>query len=404
MFREEKLKNGLTVVAEVLPEARSVALGYFVKTGARDEGPEESGVSHFLEHMVFKGPEDLDALTVNLLFDRMGAQYNAFTSEEATVYYGAVLPEFALDLLRLFTRLMRPALRPVDFELERKVILEEIARYEDRPGAMAFEWARQAFFQGHPLGNSVLGSRESITALTRDQMADYHRKRYVPKNMLLALSGPLDLPRVLEEVEALTEDWVGEAVRAYPPLTLRVGAEKRPYAKARQLYLVGLYPGVAFQDERRYAAGVLAHLLGEEAGRLYWALVDRGLAETASFGHEEADGAGFFYAYVQADPKYEALVREALSEEFSRISLEGVTEDEVKRARTALATGVVFAGETPMQRLFHLGLHHLYTGRYAPLDEEKARILSVTREEVMALLEEAPFQKGFALMVVPDGA
>jgi predicted Zn-dependent peptidase len=403
MVHEVKLKNGLTVVAEVLPEAKSVALGYFVRTGARDERPEESGVSHFLEHMVFKGPEDLDALTVNLLFDRMGAQYNAFTSEEATVYYGAVLPEFGLELLRLFTRLLRPALRLEDFQLEKQVILEEIARYEDRPGAMAFEWARRAFFQDHPLGNSVLGSRDSITALTRDQMADYHQRRYVPQNLLLALSGRLDLPRVLEEVEALTEGWTGGADRAYPPLLPRVGKERRPYAKARQLYLVGLWPGVAFQDERRYAAGVLTHLMGEEAGRLYWALVDRGLAETASFGHEEADRAGFFYAYVQADPAHEALVEEALSEELSRLSRQGVTEDEVARARTALATGVVFAGETPMQRLFHLGLHYLYTGRYEPLDQAKARILSVTREEVMALLEEAPFQKGFTLSVVPDG-
>jgi predicted Zn-dependent peptidase len=140
MFKEAVLKNGLRVIAEVLPEARSVALGYFVKTRARDEAPHESGVSHFLEHMVFKGPEGMDALSVNLAFDRMGAQYNAFTSEEATVYYGAVLPEFAPPLLALFSRLMLPALREEDFATEKQVILEEIARYQDRPGFMAYDW------------------------------------------------------------------------------------------------------------------------------------------------------------------------------------------------------------------------------------------------------------------------
>ena len=124
MFREAELRNGLRVIAEVVPGARSVALGYFVKTGARDETKEESGVSHFLEHMVFKGPEDMDALAVNRAFDRMGAQYNAFTSEEATVYYGAVLPEFAYDLLGLFAKLLRPALREEDFQTEKLVILE----------------------------------------------------------------------------------------------------------------------------------------------------------------------------------------------------------------------------------------------------------------------------------------
>ncbi|MGQ9735693.1 MAG: M16 family metallopeptidase [Thermaceae bacterium] len=404
MVHEVRLPNGLTVVAELLPEARSVALGYFVKTGARDERPEESGVSHFLEHMVFKGTEDLDALTVNLLFDRMGAQYNAFTSEEATVYYGAVLPEFGLDLLRLFTRLLRPALRPEDFALEKRVILEEIARYEDRPGFMAFQWAREAFFQGHPLGNPVLGSRESIQALTRDQMAAYHRRRYLPGNTLLALSGRLDLPRVLEEVEALTEGWEGTADRAYPPLEPKRGEEKRLYPKARQLYWVGFYPGVAFQDRRRYAAGVLAHLVGGETGRLFWALVDRGLAETASFGHEEADGAGLFYTYIQGDPKNEDPIREKVAEEFQKLKEDGVKEEEVERAKRSLATGVVFAGETPMQRLFHLGLHYLFTGTYESLEDVKARILSVSRAEVMDLLEEEFLSQGYTLLVVPDGA
>jgi len=110
-FYETTLENGLKVIAEVNPEAKSAAMGYFVKTGARDETPEESGISHFLEHMVFKGPEDMDAYAVNLAFDRMGAQYNAFTSDENTVYYGAVLPELLSELLELFTKLMRPGLR-----------------------------------------------------------------------------------------------------------------------------------------------------------------------------------------------------------------------------------------------------------------------------------------------------
>lgn len=304
MFREAELRNGLRVIAEVVPGARSVALGYFVKTGARDETKEESGVSHFLEHMVFKGPEDMDALAVNRAFDRMGAQYNAFTSEEATVYYGAVLPEFAYDLLGLFAKLLRPALREEDFQTEKLVILEEIARYQDRPGFMAYEWARARFFQGHPLGNSVLGTRESITALTREGMAAYHRRRYLPKNMVLAATGRVDFDRLLAEAERLTEAWPeGEAERAYPPLTPAFGVEERPYEKARALYLVALFPGVAYQEEARFPGQVLAHLLGEEgSGRLHFALVDKGLAEVASFGPEEADRAGTFHAYVQADP------------------------------------------------------------------------------------------------------
>ncbi|GAA5334636.1 M16 family metallopeptidase [Thermus hydrothermalis] len=406
MFREAELKNGLKVIAEVLPEARSVALGYFVRTGARDEREEESGVSHFLEHMVFKGPEGMDALSVNLAFDRLGAQYNAFTSEEATVYYGAVLPEFAFELLALFSKLLRPALRQEDFDTEMKVILEEIARYQDRPGFMAYDWARARFFQGHPLGNSVLGTVESITALTRDQMAAYHQRRYLPKNMVLAATGRVDFARLLEEAEALTADWPqGEAERTYPPLSPALGVEERPYEKARALYLVGLFPGVAYQEESRFAAQVLAHLLGEEgSGRLHFALVDRGLAEVASFGHEEADRAGFFHAYVQADPENKESVLAALEEELSRLRREGVGEEEVERTKTPLATALVFAGETPMGRLFHLGMEYLYTGRYLSLGELKERIGRVSAREVNALLEEGLLDRGLYYLVVPHGA
>ena len=387
MFREAELRNGLRVIAEVVPGARSVALGYFGKTGARDETKEESGVSHFLEHMVFKGPEDMDALAVNRAFDRMGAQYNAFTSEEATVYYGAVLPEFAYDLLGLFAKLLRPALREEDFQTEKLVILEEIARYQDRPGFMAYEWARARFFQGHPLGNSVLGTRESITALTREGMAAYHRRRYLPKNMVLAATGRVDFDRLLAEAERLTEAWPeGEAERAYPPLEPAFGVEERPYEKARALYLVALFPGVAYQEEAHFA------------------LVDKGLAEVASFGLEEADRAGTFHAYVQADPARKGEVLAVLQEELDRLGREGVGEEEVERAKTPLATGLVFAGETPMQRLFHLGMEYLYTGRYLSLEEVKARVQRVTSREVNALLERGFLEKGLYYLVLPHGA
>ncbi len=406
MFREAQLKNGLRVIAEVLPEARSVALGYFVRTGARDEAPEESGVSHFLEHMVFKGPEEMSAWEVNLAFDRLGAQYNAFTSEEATVYYGAVLPEFAFPLLGLFSRLMRPALRPEDFATEKKVILEEIARYQDRPGFMAYDWARARFFQGHPLGNSVLGTVESITALTREAMAAYHGRRYLPGNMVLAATGKVDFEALVAEAERLTEDWpLGEAGRTYPPLSPAQGVEEHPYEKARALYLVGLFPGVGYQEEERFAAQVLAHLLGEEgSGRLHFALVDTGLAEAASFGHEEADRAGFFHAYVQADPANKEAVLAVLKEELQRITLEGVGEEEVEKAKTPLATGLVFAGETPMGRLFHLGMEYLYTGRYISLAQVKERVLQVGAKEVNALLERGLLPRGLYYLVLPHGA
>ncbi|GIW27339.1 MAG: zinc protease [Meiothermus sp.] len=402
-FRQTTLENGLTVIAEINPEAKSVALGYFCKTGSRDETPEISGVSHFLEHMLFKGTERRDALQVNLEFDQMGAQYNAYTSEENTVYYGAVLPEFAPRLLELWSDLMRPALRQEDFDTEKQVILEEIALYEDRPNVMLFDWGRARYFAGHPLGNSVLGTTQSITALTREQMVQYQARRYAPSNLVLALAGRVDWERTLEQVTALTASWPkGRAERAYPALNPAVGELREPYPKATQTYLAVFAPGVSAQDPRRYAASILANILGEEGNsRLHWALTDKGLVESVGAGVDEADQAGMFYIYAQTDPANEERVKAVLREELTRLERQGVRPEELERAKNKLATALVFAGETPMQRLMSVGLQYLYNQSYEPLSEVARKVEAVTLDDVNGLLETQPFSRSFFYSLVP---
>src|SRR6516165_2461329 len=177
-FHSHVLKNGLQIISETSPSARSVALGFFVRTGSRDETAEISGVTHFLEHMVFKGTPRRSALDVNLDFDRIGANYNAYTSEENTVFYAAVLPEYLADAVDVLADILRPSLRADHFTTEKQVILEEIKMYEDSPGSMAWDHARRIYFADHPLGNTILGSTESITALTAGQMRAYFEGRY----------------------------------------------------------------------------------------------------------------------------------------------------------------------------------------------------------------------------------
>jgi len=402
-FKQTTLENGLTVIAEINPEAKSVALGYFCKTGSRDETPEISGVSHFLEHMLFKGTDKRDSLEVNLEFDQMGAQYNAFTSEENTVYYGAVLPEFAPRLLELWTDLMRPALRQQDFDTEKKVILEEIALYEDRPNVMLFDWGRARYFAGHPLGNSVLGTTQSISALTRDQMAAYQAQRYVPGNLVLVLAGKVDWERTLAQVAELTASWArGQANRAYPALNPAVGELREPYPKATQTYLAVFAPGVSAQDPRRYAAHILANILGEEGNsRLHWALSDKGLVESVGAGIDEADRAGVYYIFAQTDPAHEETVKAVLHEELKRLEREGVRQEELERAKNKLATALVFAGETPMQRLMSVGINYIYNQSYEPLSEVARKVGAVTLADVNGLLESRPFSQSFFYSLVP---
>src|SRR3989441_6033832 len=173
-FHSYDLPNGLRLIGETSPSARSVALGFFVRTGARDEAADVSGVSHFLEHMVFKGTPRRTALEVNLDFDRIGADYNAFTSEENTVFHAAVSPEYLPQAVDILADILRPSLRGEDFDMEKNIIIEEIGMYEDQPMWCAYDQAKKAYFDGHPLGNSVLGSVQSIQGLKRDQMHAYY--------------------------------------------------------------------------------------------------------------------------------------------------------------------------------------------------------------------------------------
>src|SRR5271166_5071637 len=160
-FHSHKLPNGLQIIAETSPSARSVALGFFVHTGARDETADVSGVTHFLEHMVFKGTPHRSALDVNRDFDRIGADYNAFTSEENTVFHAAVLPEYLPQAIDILADILRPSLRDEDFDTEKKVIIEEIGMYDDQPTWSAYDNAKRIYFVDHPLGNSILGTKES---------------------------------------------------------------------------------------------------------------------------------------------------------------------------------------------------------------------------------------------------
>ncbi|MBI3862174.1 MAG: insulinase family protein, partial [Planctomycetia bacterium] len=206
-FHEARLANGLQIIAEQSPSVHSVAVGFFVRTGSRDETDEVSGVSHFLEHMVFKGTARNSADDVNRIFDEVGAKYNASTSEEITLFYAAVLPEYLPQSFDLLADILRPALRQDDFDMEKKVILEEIGMYDDQPTYTAYENLMQTHFSGHPLGHSVLGTNESIGALKCEQMRAYHQTRYASGNIVLAVAGKFDWPELLALAEKNCSGW-----------------------------------------------------------------------------------------------------------------------------------------------------------------------------------------------------
>lgn len=388
---EHSLANGLKIIGEHNPHHVSSALGFFVRTGARDETPAEAGVSHFLEHMMFKGTASRSALDITYQMGNIGAQSNAFTSEENTVYYASVIPEYFETIQDILSDMLRPALDENEFNTEKKVILEEIALYQDRPHFYLFEHAMSDYFGAHPAGNSVLGSTSSVGALTRAQMKDYFDRRYAPSNICLVASGQFEWNRFIELAEKYCGNWqtfdVGRDVKTHSPASKDQTYYKSNLNQAHILFMTG---GASAQSEARIDLSVLSTILGDSTGsKLYWALVDQGIAESAGTEHDEKDGTGCFMAYAGCEParveevrsKIKAILKSAL--DFS--------SEELERAKTKLLTRLVLGGELPMGRMMALGTEWNYRRRIHRLADSMAAYKRVTRDSIIKAVESVPF-------------
>ena len=388
-----QLPNGLAIVGERDADARSTTLGFWVKTGARDENLQVSGVSHFLEHMMFKGTLSRSPEQINLEFDAMGARYNAFTSEEETVFYGAVLPQFAPNLLELLGDMMRPALRNGDFDMEKKVIIEEIAMYDDRPMSKTWEALKSLYYGAHPLGQSVIGSVQSITDLERDAMMNYFQTRYAPDNTALVVTGQYDFDAIVAGAVAACGAWEKQdAPRVYSEVSPGSGVEivTKPEVSRAHLALMG--PGFSTQDSRRHAAALACEIVGGGGNsRLYWALVHTGLAEAASMGHDAQDGVGAFYGFAVARPQRAGDVLKIWRAEVETACSHGANEDELQRAKRKFASALTLRAETPMGRMRPVGYDWLYRKQQTSTQDLLNQILAISLAEVNEVLATKPF-------------
>ncbi len=403
-FQETKLPNGLAVIAEVNPSAASMAVGFFTRTGSRDETPALAGVSHFLEHMMFKGTARRSAFDINREFDEMGAIYNAFTSEENTVYYAAVLPEFQSRALHLLGDMLRPALRAEDFDTEKKVILEEIALYQDQPQFRLYEKLMARHFSPHPLGNSILGTPESIRQLGREDMAGYFQRRYSPGNVTLVGVGNLQWEALVADARQACAHWrEAPAGRDTPdtPGTMTGGVITD--GKLLRQHVGMISSGPSAQDERRYAAHLMATILGDETGsRLFYALIAPAIAEEASCTFRPFDGTGAFYTFLCADPGRASEALRIARAEYARFQDEGPTEAELVAAKNKTASAATLEGELPMGRLAAVGSDWVYRKDYRPLPEHIRRILAVQPQELRDLARRFDLTAATTLALGPN--
>jgi predicted Zn-dependent peptidase len=381
-----------------------VSLGFFVRTGARDETPAESGVSHFLEHMVFKGTPRRSALEVNRDFDRIGANYNAFTSEENTVFYAAVLPEYLPQAVDVLADILRPSLRGEDFDVEKKVIIEEIGMYDDQPMWCCYDRAKKAYFDSHPLGNSVLGTAQSVGALSRDQMQAYYDRRYVAPNITVSVAGNFDWAQVVALAEQHCGTWpTGQA----PRVSIHAPAVKGAFEvvtkdKVVQEQVFILSPAPAADAALRHAADTLAMILGDDTGsRMYWALVDPGLADAADMSYHDYEGTGSFFTSFSCEPGNAEENLHKIRTLFRAAQKDGVTQAELDLAKSKILSRVVRSSERPMGRMQSVGMAWTYLHTYRSVDDELKAFEAVTLQDLRRVLDEFPLDRTATVALGP---
>jgi predicted Zn-dependent peptidase len=402
-FQQQTLDNGLQIVAECNDEAHTQAVAFFVCTGARDEDDRVSGVSHFLEHMVFKGTRRRSADDVNREFDEMGAHYNAFTSDEHTVYYAAVLPEKQEAAVDLLADILRPSLRDDDFNMEKNVILEEIAMYLDQPPFGADDVLKALYFGRHPLGRSVLGTTQSITDLAVDQMRGYFQRQYAPNNLFVAAAGRVDFPGLVKQVEARCGDWNGAAAERSRPSFARDTRFAALYREnSAQQYILQVTDAPDSRGKDRFAAKLLATILGDDSGsRMYWDLVDPGVAEQASLGHYEYDGAGVFYTWASGEPDNIEEILDRLDRLYRASDARDFTEVELSQAKSKLRARIVLGSEKSRNRLFVVGGNWAQRREYRAVADDLAAVDAVTLADVHRIAEKYPLSKMTTVTVGP---
>lgn len=399
-FHKAVLGNGLTIIAETDAAAHSAAVGYFVKTGARDEATPVMGVSHFLEHMMFKGTEARTAERINQDFDRIGAKNNAYTSHELTCFHATVLPEFAFGpggANEILADMLRPALRQSDFDTEKNVILEEIAMYDDNPFWRLYEKALEQHYADasggmHPLGHRVLGTKQSIADLSSGQMRTYFDDRYSADNTVVAMAGKIDFARAADEISRLCGSWKRtNAQRNHGTLIFKDRTLEMRDEKVNRAYMLALSPAPSSDDDRRYAATLMTQVLGgPDNSRLHWSLIETGLAEQAECGFDPKDRTGDLMVFAVCDPERREEVWTIINTQIAELA-GSLTDEDLNKIRCKAATGVTLAGERPGGRMQRLGRQWTQLGVYTTLEEELAKINAVTVNDVRNVIRDFPF-------------
>ncbi len=395
VFEQQALPNGLRVFTEVMPDVKSAAAGFYARAGARDEQPALAGVSHFLEHMCFKGTPKRGWREITVDFDEMGSTYNAYTMKDRTFYYGWVPSHKIADQIELLADMMRSTLPEDEFQMERNVILEEIAMSHDQLDNLAYEFLHEQVYAGHPLAWPILGYDQTIRDLQRDQMDDYFRRRYAADNLVLVVAGRIDPQQVIDLATALCGDWQPAGARAPRQVpTFVAGSSCKVCERFNRQELAGVFPAAGGRDAWSETSDAVAAILGGDNSRFYWHIVQEGISPRAGVWRIDYEDCGLMALSGECDPEQCEALAEAMHREAVRLTRDGVSDEEVQRVKNCRRTALAVESESPYYRLGQLLDDIDYHNGPRTVAARLAEVDAITPAGIAEYLEAYPITTG----------
>jgi len=385
-----------------MPQVRTAALGIWIGAGSRYEEDRQAGISHFLEHMFFKGTATRSALDIAQAADAIGAQLNAFTDREGTVLYAKALARHLPHVCDLTAdMLLHSALDPEALERERQVILEEIKMYEDSPDELVQDLFAQTIWNGHPLGRPVIGSVETVQQLRREDFLGYQERRYRPNNVIVAVAGDVDHAATVRLVADTLGGWQGTAAPlVLEPPTARADITLRA-KETEQVHLTLGMRGLPQAHDARHAMAILDNILGGGmSSRLFQEIREkRGLVYTITSYHAAYREGGLFVIYGAMSPSAAPQVTGLILKEIEKIK-DGVSAAELQRAKESYKGAIMLSLESTGSRMYRLARSQIYYGRQISLDEFLSRIDAVTAVQVAAMAQEVLVPERMAMAAI----
>ena len=402
-IQQAELPNGVVIVTEKMPHVRSASVGIWLGTGSRAEEPERNGIAHFIEHMVFKGTRKRTAEEIAQSVDSVGGMLDAFTAKEMTCFNAKVLDEHlpvAVDVLS--DLVLHPRFDDADIAKEKQVVLEEIKMEEDNPEYLIHELFTQNFWRGHPLGQPILGTPETVPSFSRNAVVECFEEWYAPNRVVVTAAGNLDHGRLVDLVAREFGSAARSASVASPtPPETHACVEQRDKRELEQVHIVLGVPSYPLAHERRYAASLLNVILGGGmSSRLFQNIRERqGLAYAIESDISPYTDTGVFSVYAGTSRESAAQLIRSVCQEFRQARKDGVSAEELRRAKDHLKGSMMLSLESTSARMSNLARQAMYLHRFISLDEMLASIEAVTREEVLAIARDF-FQPGRITLTV----